>query len=403
MSKTFTSQLLKDLDYLYNSKDNYDTIITVDTEEQIYAHYLILCTRSLFFQRALSESWIKKENRYFVLTKPNVNALIFKIILKYLYCAEIDFKSLDIDMLLKLLIAADEFLIQELIDFIQDYLISSNLSQTHSCKILDFVNTSLFTKLKDDFLNIICENPKILFDHEEFLLLDKDALRLVIEHDNLDMKENDIWNYLIKWSNDRCDNIDELKEILCDLIIHVRFYQFGHKEFINHVWNYKNLLQDSLVRDVLLCYSDSNLKPMWDICVDGWSPQSFHSKCDNREATIVVTKIKNTTLLIGGYNPLDWNGIATYKHTTNSFLFLIDYMDMSIREVKYVKQNESAIYCDSNCNPMFGEGDFYIRDGYCLKCKNKSYDKLVNNYNLAIESYEVFQIENITKNNYILV
>ncbi|CAG8783949.1 6764_t:CDS:2, partial [Gigaspora rosea] len=56
---TISSQnLVEDFKNLYETKERYDTIITVGKEpniEQIHAHSVILCTRSSYFRRALSD------------------------------------------------------------------------------------------------------------------------------------------------------------------------------------------------------------------------------------------------------------------------------------------------------------------------------------------------------------
>ncbi|CAI2183388.1 19709_t:CDS:1, partial [Funneliformis geosporum] len=56
----------------------------------------------------------------------------------------------------------------------------------------------------------------------------------------------------------------------------------------------------------------------------------FHIKCDGKGATIFVAKIKDTNQIVGGYNPLDWNGPGynIYKSTKDSFIFYFtDYKD----------------------------------------------------------------------------
>ncbi|CAG8527004.1 9424_t:CDS:2 [Cetraspora pellucida] len=453
-TKTFTNELVENFLNLYNSKDdNHDMIIYIGKEpniEKIYVHSIILRTRSVYFSRALSTNWVKKQNGYFILSQPNIDVSIFKIILKYIYCSILEFENFDIDMILKLLIIVDEFLIEELKDFIQTYLVNSELLQTYSCKLLNFINNNLvFTKLKKGLLETICEKPKILFNHKDFFLLDKDALKLIIEHDNLDMKESDIWKHIIKWGTNK--DGDNLKEILCDLIDCIRFYQFLPNEFMDEVWNHKNILHNNLIEDMLRCYFNSKRKPLYDVSLirwgnftdmstlinreiallltklidkkniendeskgskykftclynsvlDGWSPYSFHSKCDNQDATIVITKLKNTTLIMGGYNPLDWNGIPQYKKTIDSFIFTIDYKDPKKYDVTYIDYNyiDYAVYCSGVCNPKFGESDFCITDkGHWLKCKKKSYFKeLTNRCTLSLDNYEIFQVEDITK------
>ncbi|RIA94895.1 hypothetical protein C1645_758839, partial [Glomus cerebriforme] len=46
---------------------------------------------------------------------------------------------------------------------------------------------------------------------------------------------------------------------------------------------------------------------------DGIDTKSFHRNCDNKGATIWMAKIKNSSQLIGGYNPLDWSGDFIWK------------------------------------------------------------------------------------------
>uniref|UniRef100_U9SID6 TLDc domain-containing protein n=1 Tax=Rhizophagus irregularis (strain DAOM 181602 / DAOM 197198 / MUCL 43194) TaxID=747089 RepID=U9SID6_RHIID len=40
---------------------------------------------------------------------------------------------------------------------------------------------------------------------------------------------------------------------------------------------------------------------------DGNTATEFHKKCDNRGATIIVLKTKNSERIIGEYNPLEWD------------------------------------------------------------------------------------------------
>jgi hypothetical protein len=131
---------------------------------------------------------------------------------------------------------------------------------------------------------------------------------------------------------------------------------------------------------------------------DGFSAASFHRNCDNKGATIWVAKIQGSSQLIGGYNPLDWNGNG-WKTTTDSFLFnFTDGKNTSTAKLGYVKNSEHAIYCRNNFGPYMGTfvccGDnswinhdvnenFYPNIGI----PNKN-----NSPNFTVENYEVFQI-----------
>src|SRR5581483_8674832 len=54
---------------------------------------------------------------------------------------------------------------------------------------------------------------------------------------------------------------------------------------------------------------------------DGNTAAKFHEKCDNKGATIVVAKIKDSEQIVGGYNPLFWDSSNSDKVTYDSFLF----------------------------------------------------------------------------------
>src|SRR5204863_999740 len=59
-------------------------------------------------------------------------------------------------------------------------------------------------------------------------------------------------------------------------------------------------------------YSKTNIpyefKLLYRSSRDRFNTNSFHEKCNNKGATIWVAKVRGSTQLIGGYNPLDWNG-----------------------------------------------------------------------------------------------
>ncbi|PKK71931.1 kinase-like protein [Rhizophagus irregularis] len=78
---------------------------------------------------------------------------------------------------------------------------------------------------------------------------------------------------------------------------------------------------------------------------------AFHAKCDNKGATIVVVKIKNSEQIVGGYNPLFWDSSVAYNIVRSR-----------------------SIYCHKTCGPVFGCNDLYINysinpvDVWCSTC-----------------------------------
>src|SRR5205085_2234637 len=50
---------------------------------------------------------------------------------------------------------------------------------------------------------------------------------------------------------------------------------------------------------------------------NGNTAKMFHKKCDNKGATVVVAKVTNSEQIVGGYNPLDWNGNGNLDEFTS--------------------------------------------------------------------------------------
>ncbi|KAF0424042.1 btb/poz domain-containing protein 19-like [Gigaspora margarita] len=148
MAKTFSEDLVEDFKNLYETKERYDTIINVGKEPNvasIHAHSVILCTRSSYFRRAISDEWVKRK--------------------------DVDLNSQKDEIILELLVAADGFLIQKLTDFVQEFLIKNSCKflQQSPIKMVHFITyNKQFNELNETYLETICEKPKLLFDSEEF-------------------------------------------------------------------------------------------------------------------------------------------------------------------------------------------------------------------------------------------
>ncbi|CAB4389232.1 unnamed protein product [Rhizophagus irregularis] len=132
---------------------------------------------------------------------------------------------------------------------------------------------------------------------------------------------------------------------------------------------------------------------------DGFDAASFHRNCDNKGPTIFVAKIQGSTQIIGGYNPLDWNGNDVWKTTSGSFLFnFADGKNISTANLGYVKDPESAVYCSNNSGPQMGNFLCWGNNNW------ENYDIAADYYpNIGIpytsnapcfkvENYEVFQV-----------
>ena len=46
------------------------------------------------------------------------------------------------------------------------------------------------------------------------------------------------------------------------------------------------------------------------LCMDAWSAQNFHTRCDNKGPTVIIVKVGEC--IFGGYTDQNWQG---NKHT----------------------------------------------------------------------------------------
>src|SRR5581483_1834938 len=109
---------------------------------------------------------------------------------------------------------------------------------------------------------------------------------------------------------------------------------------------------------------------------NGVDAKSFHRNCDNKGATIVVAKVKNSEQIIGGYNPLQWDSSNSYKSTNDSFIFsFANRSNFQSAKVGYVINNSPhSIYCNSTYGPTFGGGhDLYCQNNGTWSCHHIAY------------------------------
>ncbi|GES81042.1 BTB/POZ domain-containing protein [Rhizophagus clarus] len=452
MAFEYSQEVCDDYEKLFEAEKGHDVIICAGEDEnmkEIHAHSLILCTRSQYFCAAFYNDWVEKKDGIYTFKKPNISPQLFKIILRFIYCGKIDLTNLQGPEILKLLIAVDELNIQTLIICVQKHLINyKEFLQENFMEILQMVyHNELFI----DLLDYCLEKIEILFDSDKFLSLEASLLEFLLKRDDLNLNEIKIWDGLIKWglsqeelsqdiSKWNKDVISILKRILCKFIPLIRFYEISSEDYINKVKPYEEILSKELREEILKFHQDPEYKPMLNLLPrhfvdsiivnrkhitlfvnwinkgsddpisykfnllyrasrDGNSAEAFHAKCDNKGATIVVVKIKNSEQIVGGYNPLFWNLSDSGKSTRNSFIFSFENKnDLQTAKVVYSYGSKYSIYCGAVNGPVFGCNDLYVNyvnhpDVWISTCTS-CYPKLNIPRRMAVTDYEVFQVIN---------
>jgi hypothetical protein len=365
-------------------------------------------------------------------------------------------KNLQIPNVLKLLIAVDELNINPLISHIQEFLIEHQIEFLNQGQI-EVLNTihqyESFTDLCNFYLEKICEKPKILFGSDKFINVKASFLELLLKRDDLNMDEIEVWENLLKWcfaqqnmKNDPTtwskEDITKIEGELYRFIPLIRFYDIEPADFFYKVYRYKDILPQEIIHALLefhivktktnpspsrnanlkyqldstlieskhiplfaswidkkdsTYYNRKNIpydfKLLYRSCQDGIDASSFHRNCDDKGATIWIAKIKDSTQLIGGYNPLDWSGNG-YKTTSDSFLFnFTNGNNISTAKVSYVDKKSCAIYCHTNYGPAMGNllccDNNWNYDNYD---NGNRYPKIGIPEKFVVEDYEVFQV-----------
>ncbi|RIA79992.1 hypothetical protein C1645_839468 [Glomus cerebriforme] len=282
--KDLSLTLLKNISRLLIEADDYNVYVTVGEEPNVEifkAHSVILRAMSPYFHTALSTNWAQKAGHKFHFKKPNISPNIFRKILQYIYTGTIclDDETTDLN-LVELLTASDELVLTDLVDYIQEYIMNLNKGwyQRNLIQVFNTVSCyeGVFERLRDHCIEIISKDPQLLFDSEEFSKLQEEALILIIKQNNLQIKEIELWNHLIRWGisqshlfedktatdliNWSSVDFETLEKILHKSIPFIRFFQMSPEEYFYKVRPYKNLLPKQLKNDLKLHFIIPNSK-----------------------------------------------------------------------------------------------------------------------------------------------
>ncbi|RIB16240.1 hypothetical protein C2G38_2190510 [Gigaspora rosea] len=233
-----------------------------------------------FFEKLSSNlnQLLKDSDEYNVIIKvgraPNIHTFKYsKLSLnKYIYDGTITLENINTSVVFELLIASNEFGLEELIKHLQLFLLENNSSWLH----LNFSRVCR-TSLKNDSLknlqefcaNIIAKHPSIIFDLDEFLTLTENILIFILKLDNLQMDEGKIWDYIINWgiaqnpslppNPDQWSNehFMALKSSLQNFLPLIRYFQISGEDIFekaistsNVLPSHKNLITTLPLRDI---------------------------------------------------------------------------------------------------------------------------------------------------------
>src|SRR3954451_20526823 len=100
------------------------------------------------------------------------------------------------------MMAADELLLQEVVDYLQKYLIENKFEWME--QHFEFVHQTSFQsnnllELQQFCVNLMAKFPEKIFKSVDFTSLPEKSLVHLIKRDDLQMKEVEVWEHVLKW------------------------------------------------------------------------------------------------------------------------------------------------------------------------------------------------------------
>ncbi|GES76332.1 BTB/POZ protein [Rhizophagus clarus] len=399
-------KLSQDLLEILNDEEYYDITIEVGNDPYVKvfrAHMVILSYRSPYLRRILSTNKKKNDEVLTNIKLSNIIPEIFHIVLRYIYGGEISLEEYDISDIIKIMITAKELSLQELIPYFESFLVENKanwIEQNFDLIYQTCFENDSFLELQKCCKDLISKEPNKIFNSPNFSSIPEKLLVMLIQNNNLQIDENQVWEYVIKWglaqnpelpsdpTSFSKEDFSILKNTLQQCIPFIKFRNLTSKEFLKKVKPYKKILPKELYNDLLdyfldddndlakrskprtksynidsiiITFQHAELISKWidrleitdklttsyefkllyrDSC-DGSSEfnfNKFREICENKSRTVIVTKVKDSNEILGGYNPID------------------NYV------LSRVEDEDLAIYCGAcNLGPAFDDDLRYYR------------------------------------------
>ncbi|GET03153.1 carbohydrate-binding module family 13 protein [Rhizophagus clarus] len=382
---------------------------------------------------------------------PNILPEIFQIILRYIYGGSLSLENYDDSDIIKILVAANELGLQELVIHLQTFLIKYKknwMEQNFNLTFQTSFENASFLKLQSFCKEMMSKEPEKIFNSIDFNSISEKFLISLIQHENIQMDVIQVWEHVLKWgiaqnpelpsdfSDYSKDDFDTLKKTLQECIPFIKFYNLTSEEFLGNVYPFKKIiskeLREPLVEHFLnpvnqttkklirpkntidsriIAYQHSELISKWvdrlestdeirnpyefklilrGSC-DGFSPSTFHELCDNQSHTITIIKVKESDEILGGYNPNMWKSGNNFSTTKDSFIFSFKDKDSTEDHIlSRVKEDQVATYNITNYGPTFAND--LVLYGNNFYDKSISYNSLFYDKSIR-ETEDYFSVE----------
>ncbi|KAG9288256.1 hypothetical protein G9A89_021287 [Geosiphon pyriformis] len=196
---------------------------------------------------------------------------MFFFLYRYIYNGEISLDKHGVPTILELLVIADELILENFIDPLEDYLIEHHAKELEenfaTLQKTSFMHDS-FKKLQKFCTEIAANNPAIVFNSQDFTSLSENALSSILTQDEINIEESEIWEKIVEWGVAKLDNYIQTKNVLYwtdenfnafkesieRLLPLIRFFNISSVDFYHKVKPFARILPGSLYEDLLHHY-----------------------------------------------------------------------------------------------------------------------------------------------------
>ncbi|RHZ48290.1 hypothetical protein Glove_553g50 [Diversispora epigaea] len=359
------------LNFYENSSNDYVKLLENGNEHEHYiiievgeppvmqtfeVHSTVLCYRCPYLYDEFKKSTISNDDNTKIIQKPQISVKVFNIILKYIYEATVNLEKVETPIIFDILITANQFQLEELVERLQTFLIENHPSwlKFNFSKIFNLSFQADFKALQNYCNDIIAKHPNLIFESNNFNTLSEVALLSIIQREDLQLEESKIWDYVIQWGvsqnktlpsnlNDWIDkDFQILKNTLQQCLPHIRYFQFSNENIKEKLFPFQQILDKTLWDDILK-YSVTPDKPIISIILP--PRKIITTQLPNRGNTFQIT-----------------SSIIKYEHEVE----ITSWIDK--KEVTY----------DVNSNPyefnliLRGSRDGFGRDAFWNLCDQKT-------------------------------
>lgn len=194
------------------------------------AHKYILISRSCVFYSMFCGPLAETNSD---ISLPDIEPDIFKALLLFLYCEELDIQP---HMVLPLLYAAKKYSIQTLVRKCIQYL-ELDQSSENICAILEQAHMYDEKDLERKCMEYICGHAKDVIQSDDFLELSPTSLMCILKSDKIQVDEKTVLTFVEKWASRECERkgwesfAANKRKALGPLLYQIRFPLLGEKYF----------------------------------------------------------------------------------------------------------------------------------------------------------------------------